>query len=575
MSMRYALPAALAAEVTAAIEEWRARDGVRRLWTADASLWTGADEARWLGWLGVVDEQRRNATRLGRMAEEVAADGFGHALLLGMGGSSLGPEVLAQTFGPVAGRPALLVLDSTDPAQVKAFEERIDLARTLFIISSKSGSTLEPNILMAYFQARVREAVGGEEVGRRFVAITDPGSTLERAARQDGFRAIFPGVPTIGGRYSVLSNFGLVPAAVMGLDVAALLERAGHMARACAPSVPAAENPGLVLGVIMGILARRGVDKLTVIASPTIHDLGAWLEQLLAESTGKAGRGIIPVDGEQPGEPAVYGDDRLFAYLRLDSAPDAEQDAAVAALEAAGKPVVRLGLRDPRDLAAEFFRWEFATAVAGAVLGINPFDQPDVEASKVATRTLTARYEQAGALPPETPIIDERGIRLFADPGNAKALAEAAGGDRSLAGYLGAHLARLGAGDYLALLAYVHMNAGNVSRLQGLRHRVRDRRRVATCVGFGPRFLHSTGQAYKGGPNRGVFLQITCDDARDLPVPGRGYTFGVVKAAQARGDFQVLAERGRRALRVHLAADVEAGLLALDAAVDRALADAR
>jgi hypothetical protein len=322
----------------------------------------------------------------------------------------------------------------------------------------------------------------------------------------------------------------------------------------------------------MGVLARHGRDKVTLIASPGIADLGAWLEQLLAESTGKDGKGLIPVDQESLGPPQVYGNDRLFVYLRLESAPDAAQDAAVAALEQAGLAVIRILVANPYELGEEFFRWEIATAVAGSLLGINPFNQPDVEASKVATRQLTAAYEQSGALPPETPILVENGVKLFTDEKNAAALAQAAGNNRTLNGYLKAHVNRLQAGDYFGLLAYVEMNSEHHTPLQALRHTVRDTKKVATCLGYGPRFLHSTGQAYKGGPNTGVFLQITCDDAEDLPVPGQRYTFGVVKAAQARGDFQVLTERGRRALRVHLGKDVRAGLSLLQRTIEQALA---
>jgi hypothetical protein len=361
----------------------------------------------------------------------------------------------------------------------------------------------------------------------------------------------------------------MAPAALMGLDVERLLDPAQAMARACAAPVPAQENPGAALGIVLGALATQGRDKVTLVASPAIQDLGAWLEQLLAESTGKAGRGLIPVDREPLGAPASYGEDRLFVHLRLESAPDTAQDRAVARLEAAGQPVVRIPIPGPHHIAAEFFRWEFATAVAGAVLGINPFDQPDVEASKVATRRLTDEFERTGRLPAETPLVEADGIRLFADARNA---AELAGGGRTLAGLLRAHLGRIRPGDYAALLAYVEMSAPHAAVLQGLRTRVRDRYRAATCVGFGPRFLHSTGQAYKGGPNTGVFLQVTCDDAADVPVPGQRYTFGVVKAAQARGDLEVLAERGRRALRAHLGADVLAGFQTLARALEQALA---
>jgi transaldolase/glucose-6-phosphate isomerase len=330
------------------------------------------------------------------------------------------------------------------------------------------------------------------------------------------------------------------------------------------------ENPGAVLGIILGSAANARRDKVTIITSPGISDLGAWLEQLIAESTGKVGKGIIPVDREHLASTDAYGNDRVFAYIRLESEVDSEQDAKVAALEKAGHPVVRITMPDIYDLGAEFFRWEIATAVAGAVIGINTFNQPDVEASKIATRTLTSEYEKTGALPPERPILEDSGVKLFTDEKNASALAAAAS-EKSLVGYLKAHLGRIHAGDYFAVLGYIQMNAEHEQSLQTLRHAVRDTKHVATCLGFGPRFLHSTGQAYKGGPNSGVFLQITCDDAVELPVPGQKYTFGIVKAAQARGDFQVLAERGRRALRVHLGKDLKGGLAMLQAAVRKAL----
>jgi transaldolase/glucose-6-phosphate isomerase len=359
---------------------------------------------------------------------------------------------------------------------------------------------------------------------------------------------------------------------VMGLDPEKLLSRAREMACMSASEDSLEQNPAVALGAILGIAAQRGRNKVTLLASPRIVDFGAWLEQLLAESTGKEGKALIPVDRERPDEPARFSKDRLFVYLRLASAPDPVQDGVVAALAEFGHPVVCVSLRDEYDLAAEFLRWEIATAVAGSILGIHPFNQPDVEASKTETRNLTTAYENSGAFPPEAPILVEQGIQLFTDERNAAELKQLAGNDRTLAGYLRAHLARLSSGDYFALLAYIEMNAAHEKSLQQIRHAVRDARRVATCLGFGPRFLHSTGQAYKGGPNTGVFLQLTCDDAVDLAVPGAKYTFGVVKSAQARGDFEVLAERKRRALRVHLSKDVSAGLAALHSAVRRALA---
>jgi transaldolase/glucose-6-phosphate isomerase len=567
----YKLPDLLANSVRTNIDDWRAAGKVRRLWQRDASLWTGTDEANWLAWLGITEKQIANLDSLRQLAKEVKAEGFTDILLLGMGGSSLCPEVLEKTFGRISGFPQLHVLDSTDPAQIKAFESQVNLSKTLFVVSSKSGTTLEPNIYKQYFFERVRQAVGTERVGNHFIAITDPGSKMQQVAEADHFRHIFYGDPGIGGRYSALSNFGMVPAALMGLDSGKFLDRTEEMVEACASSVPVHENPGVILGIILGTAARNGRDKVTIITSPAISDLGAWLEQLLAESTGKQGHGMIPVDREQLGSKDVYGNDRLFAYLRLEAAADAAQDAKVAALEQAGQPVVRISLGDIYDLGQEFFRWEIATAVAGSIIGINAFNQPDVEASKIVTRNLTSEYEKTGSLPPEKPIFENGGIKLFTDPKNAEALAKTVGNDKSLANYLRAHLSRLAAGDYFALLGFIQMNSENEARLEEIRHAVRNQKRVATCLGFGPRFLHSTGQAYKGGPNSGVFLQVTSDDAADLPVPGQKYTFGVVKAAQARGDFQVLAERGRRALRVHLGQDLKSGLATLTAAVGEAL----
>ena len=506
-----------------------------------------------------------------QIAGEVRDAGFKHAVLLGMGGSSLCVEVLKLTFGNIPGFPEFHVLDSTDPAQIKAIESAIDIAKTIFIVSSKSGGTLEPNIFKQYFFDRVTKAVGADKAGKHFIAITDPGSHMQKVAEGDGFRHIFFGLPSIGGRYSALSDFGMIPGAIQGIDIHKFLELADEMAHACASVVPADENPGVILGAILGTAQKTGRDKLTIVTSPGIGDLGAWLEQLIAESTGKEGKGIIPVDREQLASPDVYGNDRVFAYLRLAGAPDAKQDAAIDALEKAGQPVVRIAVPDVYDVAQEFFRWEIATAVAGSIIGINAFNQPDVEASKIETKKLTSQYEEKGSLPPESPILQEAGVKLFTDAKNAAALKQAVGGDATLVGYLRAHLNRLHAGDYFAVLGYIQMNDAHESQLQSIRHAVRGKKRVATCLGFGPRFLHSTGQAYKGGPNSGVFLQITCDDAADVPVPGQKYTFGIVKAAQARGDFQVLADRNRRALRVHLGADVAAGLAKLQQAIQQAL----
>jgi transaldolase / glucose-6-phosphate isomerase len=554
--------------VTVTLESWRREAKGRRLWAGDVSLWTSSDEAKWLGWLGIAEAEGARIDALLALAEDIRQQNFTHVLLLGMGGSSLGPEVFAKTFGPQNGRPALLVLDSTDPAQIRTVEGQIDPARTLFIVSSKSGSTLEPNILKQYFFECAKRAVGAQNIGSRFIAITDPGSQLEKIAELDNFRHIAHGIPSIGGRYSVLSGFGLVPAAAMGLDVTRLLKETQKMVRSCAANVPPGDNPGMVLGTVVGVLGKSGRDKVTIVASAGIADFGAWLEQLLAESTGKHGKGLIPVDAEPLGSPDVYGQDRLFVYLRLAGEADARLDAAVAEIERAGHPVVHIAVTDRYHLGQEFFRWELATAVAGSLLGIDPFDQPDVEASKNKTRELTSAYERSGQLPPEAALFEGDGLTLFADEENREAIEKAG----TLVECLAVHFGRIRDGDYCALLAYIERNARHRDALQDIRVLIRDRKRVATCLGFGPRFLHSTGQAYKGGPNTGVFLQITCDDAADLQVPDRKYTFGVVKAAQARGDLDVLAERDRRVLRIHLGPHVTAGLTSLRNAVRQALA---
>jgi glucose-6-phosphate isomerase len=561
------LPAELDSEVKGTLADWDQGRKMQRLWERDAALWTGQDEAKWLGWLDIVDATAPVSLQLAVFLKELREEKFQHALLLGMGGSSLCPEVMSLTFGQVPGWPELLVLDSTDPVQVQSMARRVKPESTLFIVSSKSGSTLEPNIFFQFFWELTRTAVGQEKAGRHFVAITDPGSKMESVAREHRFRAIFAGRPSIGGRYSALSNFGVVPAGVMGVALDRFLGNTLRMVEACAGDVPASRNLGGILGATLGTLGRGGRDKVTLVTSPGIGDLGAWLEQLLAESTGKQGKGLIPVDRETIAAPDRYGRDRLFVYLRLQSGPDASQDHGVEALVQAGQPVVRIEVDEPYTLGQEFFRWEIATAVAGSVLGIDPFDQPDVEASKIETRKLTDAYEKTGSLPEERPFLEDGPAALFADPANAQALQ----GGRTLVDVLRTHLGRLVAGDYLGLLAFIPMTAENEAVLQAGRHRVRDAKKVATCLGFGPRFLHSTGQAYKGGPNTGVFLQVTCDDPVRLPVPGQKYSFGIVKAAQARGDFEVLATRKRRVLRVHLRGPLEAALRRLREAIDQAV----
>ncbi len=565
------LPPSLEEGFKASLEAWRKDGTVRRLWEREASVWTGKDEGNWLAWLDIIDERLANLDELTSFQREVKQRGFQSVLLLGMGGSSLGPEVLAETFGQRGGFPRLHVLDSTDPQQVVAFERKVDLASTLVIVSSKSGGTLEPNILKAYFFDRMKQAVGADKAGAQFVAVTDPGSHMESVAKSDGFWKIFYGNKQIGGRYSVLSNFGLVPAAAAGIDLPEFLEAAQRMEYACGPGSPPLQNPGVQLGTALGVAAKHGRDKVTIVASPAITDMGAWLEQLMAESTGKNGLGLVPVDDETLASPEHYGDDRIFCYLRLADSPDAAQDSAVAALKQAGQPVVTISLSSPLQIVQEFFRWEFATAVAGSIIGIDAFDQPDVEASKVETRKLTDAYNQSGTLPDEAPFATDGAFSLFADDANARALTGAAG-DGSLEAVLKAHFDRVKPGDYVALLAYIQRDPETRAWIQSSRLAVRDAQHVATCAEFGPRFLHSTGQAYKGGPNSGVFLQVTADDVSDVAVPGEKYTFGIVKAAQARGDFDVLAERGRRALRVHIKGSLQAGLARLGAAIKQAVA---
>jgi glucose-6-phosphate isomerase len=561
-------PGAIESAYQEAKRDWEKAGNTEKLWKKDASLWTNTDESKWLGWLDIVDEQLAGVSRFKAFAASVKEDGFESILLLGMGGSSLCPEVFSLTFGRQQGWPELLVLDSTDPVQIRSFRQRIDPARTLFCVSSKSGTTLEPNIYMQYFYEETRQVVG-KTAGNHFIAITDPGSKLEGVAQELQFRRVFHGVPSIGGRYSALSDFGLVPHSAAGLDTEKLLHHARRMVDACRQN-KVDENPGVALGLALGTAATKfGRDKLTIICSRSLHDLGAWLEQLVAESTGKQGKGIIPVDREPLVESDKYGKDRIFAYIRYAGDPGGEQESTVQALERAGQPVVRILLNDLYDLGQAFFQWEIATAVAGSLLRINAFNQPDVEASKVATRELTSEFEKTGSLPAEKPILEQEGIKLFTNQENADTLLK---GNNTLGAVIRAHLDRLKAGDYFGLLAYIPMFPEYEKTLEEIRKQVLASKQNATVLGFGPRFLHSTGQAYKGGPNTGVFLQITCDDAQDLPVPGQKYTFGIVKAAQARGDFQVLAERHRRALRVHLGPDLTKGLTQLRDLVFAALA---
>ncbi len=547
--LTYSLPEKLETAVQSTFDGWQKENKIARVWQKEASVWTGDDEAKWLGWLDIVEAELNDLQKYRDFAED--AKGFSDIALLGMGGSSLCPEVLSITFG----KRNFYILDSTVPAQIKTLESKIDLAKTLFIVASKSGSTLEPNTFKQYFFEKVSRIVGADNAGKQFVAITDPNSKMQKVAERDNFQKIFFGNAEIGGRFSALSVFGLAPASAMGINVEDFLTRAMEMVQACKNNNPN-ENPGAILGTILGVCQTSGRDKLTIFTSPEIYDVGAWLEQLIAESMGKSDISIIPVDREKIQSPENYGNDRVFAYLKLKDDADEAQENAVAALEKSGQPVVRIEIVDKMNLGQEFFRWEFATAVAGSIMQINTFNQPDVESAKIEAKKLTEEYEKEGQLPDEKPFFEENGIKLFTDERNLTELNKTVGNEKSLENYLKAHLSRIEENDYFALLAYIEMNRENENLLQEIRHRVLQEKCVATCLGFGPRFLHSTGQAYKGGANEGVFLQITSDDAIDLDVPGQKYTFGIVKAAQARGDFQVLLDRKRRALRVHLSEKV-------------------
>ncbi len=537
-------PAALAERVGGRIEQWRREDFGRRLWARDFRLWFPTPQPEItdrLGWLDLPEQMHEEAPALEQFAEQIHSEGITAVVLLGMGGSSLAPEVFAQVLGPAPGFPRLLVLDSTHPAAIRAVESSVDLSRTLFIVSSKSGTTVETLSLFRYFWHRLASTA---QRGRQFVAITDPGTPLEKLAHERGFRQIFRARPDVGGRYSALSHFGLVPAALLGADVHRLLDRGWEMAEACAFCVPVAENPALQLGALLGEAALAGRDKLTFAGSPRLGPLGAWLEQLVAESTGKDGRGIVPIEGESLAPVDAYGPDRVFVWFEL--AGESLQDGLVGKLAAAGHPVIRLRLSDVYDLGQEFFRWEMAVAAAGSVLGIHPFNQPDVQLAKdLASRAM----QGSGGSAVEADLI-------------------AVGDERTLRKQFAQWAVGLAAGQYIALQAYLQPEPAVTAALQRLRLRLRDRFRVATTLGYGPRFLHSTGQLHKGGPGTGRFLQLVDDAEPDLPVPETDFSFGRLIRAQARGDAEALRQRGRQVLRVHLGTDVLAGLSQLESVLD-------
>src|SRR6266550_4055637 len=525
---------ALENAVSTQLEQLEQKAVVRRIAEKDAGLWksngsTQTEIRERLGWLQVADRMEERVPELEALRKELVGEGFTDLVLMGMGGSSLAPEVFRQTFGAPRAALDVHVLDTTDPAAISALEKAIDLRKTVFIVASKSGTTLETLSHYRHFWQQTGQK------GGQFIAITDPGTALADEASRRGFRRTFLNPPDIGGRYSALSYFGLVPAALGGVDVSGVLDRAATMVQACSPSVPAGENPGAWLGAVFAEAAKVGRDKITIVAPPAIQSFGVWAEQLIAESTGKEEKGLVPVADEALGTPQVYGNDRLFVRLAL---PGDDEPSALAALGQAGHPVVTLKLSDPLAIGAEFFRWEYAIAVAGAILGLNVFDQPNVQEAKDLTRKVLSEGNP--------PTVGE-GIRWA---GQSGATLEAA---------IQSLLGQVRAGDYVALLAFIAPSPEHDRALNSIRLAIRDSHRVATTVGYGPRYLHSTGQLHKGGPNTGVFLQLVGDDPHDVPIPGEKFSFGVLKQAQALGDFQALRNHGRRVLRVQMA-DVAQGL---------------
>ena len=523
-------------DVENALVDFQESDVVARIWRRDHTVWDPdpRELTDRLGWLTITDAISGRLPELEQFAEQAKEAGFRNVVLLGMGGSSLGPEVLRQTFGSAPGYPDLIVLDSTVPAWVQAVTDRIDPAKTLFVVSSKSGGTIEPNSLYAHFRGLVEQSVGSDAAGNHFVAITDPGTALEELGKKAGFRAVFLNPPDIGGRYSVLSYFGLVPAALSGIDLSTLLDRANRMKEGCASTVPAHENPGARLGTVMGAAALRGRDKVTIVTSPSIKSFGLWAEQLIAESLGKQGKGLVPVAGEPLLDPNMYGDDRLFVFLRAESDVNTATDAAIDRLRAAGQPVVRLDLKDKYDLGAEFFRWEFATAVAGAIIGVHPFDQPNVQAAKDMTESVLREFETSGVLPEAPPTLSAEELTSSLKPGG-----------------------------YVAIMAYIQQTPEVDSALYALRRNLAERHRIATTLGLGPRFLHSTGQLHKGGPDTALFIQLTEEHAEDVPIPGRPYSFGTLADAQALGDLKALQASDRPVARVQLGSDPVSSILRL------------
>jgi glucose-6-phosphate isomerase len=557
--------------IDAKVADLNQHDFTTRFWQKDATLWTQDAEAQqsvrsFMGWLDSPKVMRERVAEITKFVHEVKEAGFQHVVVMGMGGSTMAPIVFQHCFNWGQGDLPLSILDTTDPGTVAELEKELPLRHTLFIVASKSGTTAEPLAFGDYFYAKLKE-LKGDMAGENFVAITDPGSKFVDQAKKEGYRHIFLNFAEVGGRFSALTYFGLVPAACYGVNISALLDGAIGMMKDCGADGPVADNPGLHLGAAIGYLATQGRDKLTLITPDKLSSLGLWLEQLLAESTGKHGKGILPVAGEPLGRPDEYSADRVFVYVGYDDFTDNDNLDKLQALEQAGHPVILIRMREPMDLGREFYRWEIAVAVAGIVLAINPFDQPNVQESKLATdRVMKAVTEQGHAPDAGQPAASQDGVSYYADVTGKNGFAPDA------TGVLRAFFGQARVGDYLSLQAYLHETDKVSAQLAEFRQQVQDALRIATTSGYGPRFLHSTGQYHKGGPNTGLFVQFTADHPQDLPLPGRSYTFGTFENAQAQGDFETLLKYERRALHIHLGANPEAGLQAVLGALKSALA---
>ena len=570
MNMTQVLPGPLAQSVETAIHNTEQSHALKRIWSKDASLWKSDEAAQKLisnslGWLTVPDEMLAVVEELNEFSAEIRNQGFQYVMVCGMGGSSLCPEVLARTFGRQEGYPELLVLDSTDPDTIADLAARVDIQRCLFVIASKSGTTTEPNVFYKFWYDRLSRV--SKNPGDNFVAITDPGSPMVDVATELKFKSIFLNQADIGGRYSALSYFGMVPAALMGIDIKNLLERAKTAEQQSSAVMPASTNSALKLGLIMGESARVGRNKITFVLDDKISALGLWIEQLIAESTGKEGKGILPVAGEPLGTPDSYGTDRLFVSISVGEGSPAPSS-RLESLAAAGHPVVYRKLTDLYDLGGEFYTWEFATAFAGWSIGINPFDQPNVQESKDATKHLLQVFKDQGQLPQQKKLVADQSLTLYVEEDGGATISSG-----SVSQAISGLIHSIKPNDYIAFLVYTEETARITEALAAIRTDILAVTRCATTIGFGPRFLHSTGQLHKGGPDTGVFFQITADDQIDFPVPGEPYSLSVLKQAQALGDFQSLAKHGRRAMRVDLGKQIEEGLQSLREEIRKALSD--